>query len=522
MISVIVCSQDPSRHLHRDHVGSTIDCPHEYISIDNSKNEYGICAAYNNGVQKAMGDICVFVHEDVFVITTGWGTILKNTFNHDPAIGCIGVAGAQYLFRDKPFWAEAGRPFIKGRVVHDTPEDNRCVLSVFSEEEKDEEVIVVDGLFFAIRKELFKTIQFDEKTFDRFHFYDLDICMQVRKSHKVMVTSSILVKHFSGGTFKEEWSRYGKKFIDKYYNDLPVSCTDKTPDLTSPIPSEHYLLEKTLSPESFNYLKNLGNDLPLPQPATTTSKPDAPIIAVTGMHRSGTSCVAGLLSKCGFSLGPQQTLLNENKPKFDNQKGHFENLNVVLINETILKAAQGSWHDPPSQDTIRSTGEVVKNNLNQFSQTFTGAVIKDPRLSITLELWKKYCPRLQYVVICFRHPLGVAHSLKKRNDLSLESGLELWYEYNTRLIDAIEHMPVVVVDYDNFNDHLEDDFFDVLRALHSSTSRDEMVKNIDGFYDTGLNHNPFTEKETAALPDTIKQLYGTLKSQSIAVRMGRN
>ncbi len=522
MISVVVCSNtDPSNTIHSKHIAASIGCRHEYLRIDNTKSSFGICAAYNLGVKKATGDIIVFVHEDVFFITQNWGIKLLQKFDADSSLGCIGVAGTQYLFRDNPFWVAAGRPFIKGKVVHEIPEENRCILTVFSEEEVDSEVVAVDGLFFAVKKELFDTIQFDEKTFDKFHFYDLDICMQIRKTHTIIVTTDILVKHFSGGAFKESWKAYGDAFVKKYQEQLPVSCTALKPDPVNRAPFDSFPLNTLLQPKTYHYVFNLGKVSGAPQLHHSGKVMDNPIIAITGMHRSGTSCIAGLLSKCGFSPGNATDMLNANQPQFDNRKGHFENLDTVLINNTLLTSAGGAWYNPPSPEAIAHLEDSVKDQIIRFNRTFQGSIIKDPRLCLTLDLWKKYCTRLKYVVICFRHPLGVASSLNKRNKLSIEIGLNLWYIYNIRLIDSIAHIPAVVVDYDSLMYNLDDDFFDILRVLKSPLSRDEMKKNINGFFEKDLNHHQFSEEDTAALPENIKELYNILKSQSIGVRMGR-
>ena len=80
MISVIVCSrQAPEWDFHQRNVQKTVGCDNEYIRIDNRKGEMGICAAYNMGVQKAAGEILVFVHEDVFH-GRGWEKILRVNF----------------------------------------------------------------------------------------------------------------------------------------------------------------------------------------------------------------------------------------------------------------------------------------------------------------------------------------------------------------------------------------------------------------------------------------------------------
>jgi hypothetical protein len=225
MISLIVCSRDPKfADFHRKNVAKTIGCDYEYVAIDNTENKYGICAAYNKGVQQAKGDVLVFIHEDCFFMELSWGNILYSKFNADPTLGMIGVAGTQYLFANSPAWIAAGMPYIKGRVVHELRNGEMFVLTVFSWDKTDAEVVAMDGLFFAIPKKLFESIRFDEKTFPGFHFYDLDICMQVRRTHKLMVTWDIMLKHFSGGNMNADWLENGKRFLEKHKNVLPASC----------------------------------------------------------------------------------------------------------------------------------------------------------------------------------------------------------------------------------------------------------------------------------------------------------
>lgn len=231
MISVIVCSrQAPEWDFHQRNVQKTVGCDNEYIRIDNRKGEMGICVAYNMGVQKAAGEILVFVHEDVFFMEEGWGKNLESKFLQDSSTGLIGVAGTQYLFKDDLRWHIAGQPFLKGRVIHQLDRGERFILVVFSWDKNDSEVVAVDGLFFAIRKELFSRASFDEKTFRGFHFYDLDICMQVRKTHKCIVTWDIMLQHFSAGKNDPAWHEAAKLFAQKYEKELPASCVSSVPD----------------------------------------------------------------------------------------------------------------------------------------------------------------------------------------------------------------------------------------------------------------------------------------------------
>ncbi len=237
MISVIVCSRQPfAWDLHQRNVTKTIGVDYDYVRIDNTANVLGICGAYNLGVKQARGDIFVFVHEDVFFMEPGWGKVLESKFATNPRLGLIGVAGTQYLFADNPAWIRAGQPFIRGRVVHELDKGASYILSIFSWDKSDAEVVAVDGLFFAIRSSLFPAIRFDDVTFDKFHFYDLDICMQVRNArgplggYQCIVTWDILLKHLSGGKADAQWVEAGKRFLAKYKNELPVSTVAAVPD----------------------------------------------------------------------------------------------------------------------------------------------------------------------------------------------------------------------------------------------------------------------------------------------------
>jgi GT2 family glycosyltransferase len=241
MVSLIVCSrQDPSFTLHRRNAEKTAAGAIDYIRIDNREHNVGICNVYNHAVAQARGDILTFMHEDAFFMEKGWNTALEIKFA-DPALGLVGVAGTQFLFAEHPGWVAAGRPFIKGKVIHETNNGASFHLTVFSWDETDRDVVAVDGLFFAVRKSLFDRIAFDEATFDGFHFYDLDICMQIRKTHRLIVTPEIIIKHQSAGSFDAVWKDYALRFLQKYKSELPASCTGGTiPDLSKRIPFENF------------------------------------------------------------------------------------------------------------------------------------------------------------------------------------------------------------------------------------------------------------------------------------------
>lgn len=230
MISVIVCSRsDLTLDAHYRNVKRTVGVEFEYIRLDGSAGSRGICNAYNEGVASAKGDILVFAHDDVFVTAPGWGEILASKFSRDPSLGLIGVAGTQHLFNGREIWTAAGMPYLRGRVLHALDNSRQSFLTVFSSETRDDEVVAVDGLFFAVPRSMFDRVRFDEETFEKFHFHDMDICMQIRQTHKLIVTCDILVKHLSVCHTNAAWFEAAERFLLKYHDLLPVSCANRPP-----------------------------------------------------------------------------------------------------------------------------------------------------------------------------------------------------------------------------------------------------------------------------------------------------
>jgi hypothetical protein len=165
------------------------------------------------------------------------------------------------------------------------------------------------------------------------------------------------------------------------------------------------------------------------------------VICVLGMHRSGTSCLAGSREQQGLSLGE----VNTSAPF--NRRGNRERFDVMNLQGEILEANGGSWFSPPPKveweaDHLARAQAILAQHAGEPVWGF-----KDPRTLLTLEGWQDLVPDLQPVGI-FRHPLRVAQSLQSRNDMPLEAGLALWKAYNERLagIHASEPFPVVCFD----------------------------------------------------------------------------
>lgn len=162
---------------------------------------------------------------------------------------------------------------------------------------------------------------------------------------------------------------------------------------------------------------------------------------VLGMHRSGTSCLTGMLEAAGLWLGD---VPRHNKY---NPKGNLENKSIQAVNTGILAQCGGSWDAPPSSIALdRVAGEPIRSALAGFAGK-PRWLAKDPRLVLTIEAWLPHLPSHQ-LIGSFRHPMAVARSLHARSGMPYDRGLALWAHYNHRLLalhDKVE-FPLVMFD----------------------------------------------------------------------------
>lgn len=195
MLSVIICSRDSdAREMLRKNIHDTIGTEYELVFIDNSNGDYSLFSAYNEGVRRSKGDILCFCHEDILFHTPSWGTLIQKVLS-DESIGVVGVIGSHFLPRAPMYWWSS--PFISQYSVN----NDKGVVQLNDNREffhgAIADVVTIDGVCFFIPRSLFDSIQFDDRTFQGFHLYDMDICMQVQALGKrVCVTDVFTIEHF--------------------------------------------------------------------------------------------------------------------------------------------------------------------------------------------------------------------------------------------------------------------------------------------------------------------------------------
>ncbi len=164
------------------------------------------------------------------------------------------------------------------------------------------------------------------------------------------------------------------------------------------------------------------------------------VISILGMHRSGTSLLAGTLQEAGLFLGDVVNKAPHNK------KGNRESLPIRELHEDLLHRSGGSWDNPPQKvvwEVLHRTMRdlIIRGFEKQFFWGF-----KDPRSLFCLEGWLEVLPNMKCVGIV-RHPEEVAMSLSARNGWPLESGIQLWYLYNKRLLHWHEILGFPIISF---------------------------------------------------------------------------
>jgi hypothetical protein len=139
----------------------------------------------------------------------------------------------------------------------------------------------------------------------------------------------------------------------------------------------------------------------------------------------------------------------------DNPEGFWENRAIRDCNDELLEATGGAWDNPPVLPPVAADDPRVAH-LAEASVTALAALreherwgFKDPRTCLTAAYWLDLEPELRFV-ICLRHPIEVALSLKRRNQSSYSLGLALWERYYATVLDQVPVDRRIVTHYDTF------------------------------------------------------------------------
>ena len=205
------------------------------------------------------------------------------------------------------------------------------------------------------------------------------------------------------------------------------------------------------------------------------------VVIILGMHRSGTSSLAGLLQEAGVELGEVAVASPHNL------KGNRENSQIMKLNDGVMNYSGGRWDNPPNRVRWNTSHAEERDRIVRLLSGNSLWGFKDPRTLFTLPLW---LDRLQnsntFFFGTFRHPLRVAMSLNTRSSsISIEDGVKLWIRYNTKLLDLHREANFSLL---NFDDDPEPYLQRFNLSLNALKFRNTVSAQSTNFFDRGLRH----------------------------------
>jgi len=203
-----------------------------------------------------------------------------------------------------------------------------------------------------------------------------------------------------------------------------------------------------------------------------------PPVLIIGMHRSGTSLLAGKLHECGVFMGARR-------------RYHEEACFFRRINQQLFRLAHADWDRPEPVRLLLECSELraqvvasLQTEIQSFKVvSYLGLVRalkfrglmrinhswgwKDPRNTYTLPIWLDIFPEARVIHI-YRNGVDVVYSLREREAarpnklnnpwfscrcLSLEGAFALWAEYEQMSLTVTRDLPqnrVLHLRYEDF------------------------------------------------------------------------
>ena len=226
----------------------------------------------------------------------------------------------------------------------------------------------------------------------------------------------------------------------------------------------------------------------------------APCLIVLGMHRSGTSLVAGCFEAAGLNLG----VVNNHAPY--NKKGNKENVQIRDLNDALLRRSGTNWKQPPPAQITwrRSDTKRAQSLIEPYLAERRPWGFKDPRTIWTVDGWLRLLPNAHLVGV-FRHPSLVAQSLVARSgELSVNQheAFAIWCSYNTELLRLKRkyQFPLFHLGAPNM---LPDEFF---APLNDVAKQIGLLNPVHMFYDDSLLHQNKIELNASSRATEIYNL----------------
>ena len=223
-------------------------------------------------------------------------------------------------------------------------------------------------------------------------------------------------------------------------------------------------------------------------------------IIVLGMHRSGTSAMMRVINLCGAEIGE-----NLVPPSKYNERGFWENADILELNEKLLQDLNSSWDDIRSLPDDWWTSDIAerykREMISLIGREFNNSHfwgVKDPRICRLLPVWQSILEQIgckPYYLIIVRNPLEVAASLGERNGFPEGKSCLLWLKHMIAAEKGTRNSSRVFVTYEE----LLNNWKKLLSRVQGSfriklpVNLKDASPEIDSFLEQGMRHNKVTD-----------------------------
>lgn len=194
---------------------------HDYDIFFKENNIDPLAKVYNKAIDFAIQeniDTLVLMHDDIIIesdLTKKLPELLQQ-------FDVIGVAGTTECKLEQPvLWHLLGGGLdggkLHGAVAHIY--GNEKYMTAFGG--YPHRTVLIDGVFIAIKREVFTSVRFDEDNPAGFHFYDLSYSLEAHKQKFKVGVGDIIITHASPGLreFTDEFNKGQEYFLNKWKND---------------------------------------------------------------------------------------------------------------------------------------------------------------------------------------------------------------------------------------------------------------------------------------------------------------
>ncbi len=215
-VSVIVCSVTPQKFDRASaNYRRLLDrVPHEIVGVHDARS---LAEGYNRGMRRARGDVLVFSHDDIEIVSPDFAARLARVLDEH---GLVGVAGTTRAVTAS--WLGAGWPHLCGQIGMPAAGGGYVVTVYGALARTVRGVQAMDGVWLAARRETAQRLGFDESTFDGWHGYDFDFSYRAHLAgERCAVACDLLIAHASAGAFQGDWRLYAERALAKHRAHLP-------------------------------------------------------------------------------------------------------------------------------------------------------------------------------------------------------------------------------------------------------------------------------------------------------------